>query len=77
MAYRLLPKDVTLVSITGTNGKTTTTTLTYEMIKEAGIRCHLAGNIGYPLCSFLDKLQKGDVIVMETSCQQLNNVKRI
>lgn len=75
MAYRLLPKDVTLVSITGTNGKTTTTTLTYEMIKEEGIRCHLAGNIGYPLCSFLDKLQKGDVIVMETSCQQLNNVK--
>ena len=70
MAYRLLPDDVTLVGITGTNGKTTTTTLTYEIIKESGIRCHLAGNIGYPLCSFLDKLEKGDVIVMETSCQQ-------
>ena len=75
MAYRLLPKGVTLIGITGTNGKTTTTTLTYEIIKEAGIRCHLAGNIGYPLCSFLDKLKKGDVIVMETSCQQLENVK--
>lgn len=75
MAYRLLPKDVTLIGITGTNGKTTTTTLTYEIIKEAGIRCHLAGNIGYPLCSFLDKLKAGDVIVMETSCQQLENVK--
>lgn len=74
MAYRLLPDDVTLVGITGTNGKTTTTTLTYEIIKESGIRCHLAGNIGYPLCSFLDKLEKGDVIVMETSCQQLNNL---
>lgn len=75
MAYRLLPKDVTLIGITGTNGKTTTTTLTYEIIKESGISCHLAGNIGYPLCSFLDKLKKGDVIVMETSCQQLENVK--
>ncbi len=75
MAYRLLPKDVTLVGITGTNGKTTTTTLTYNVIKASEIRCHLAGNIGYPLCSFLDKLQSGDVIVMETSCQQLNNLK--
>lgn len=75
MAYRLLPDDVTLIGLTGTNGKTTTTTLTYEIIKKAGIRCHLAGNIGYPLCSFLDKLQSGDVIVMETSCQQLNNLK--
>ncbi len=75
MAYRLLPDDVTLIGITGTNGKTTTTTLTYEVIKASGIRCHLAGNIGYPLCSFLNKLQSGDVIVMETSCQQLNNLK--
>lgn len=74
MAYRLLPDDVTLIGITGTNGKTTTTTLTYKIIKEAGFRCHLAGNIGYPLCSFLDKLKSGDVIVMETSCQQLNNL---
>lgn len=75
MAYRLLPKDVTLIGITGTNGKTTTTTLIYEMLKEANKRCHLAGNIGYPLCSFLDKLKKDDIIVMETSCQQLNNLK--
>ncbi len=75
MAYRLLPDDVILIGITGTNGKTTTTTLTYEVIKASGIRCHLAGNIGYPLCSFLDKLHSGDVIVMETSCQQLNNLK--
>lgn len=75
MAYRLLPDDVTLVAITGTNGKTTTTTLTYEIIKKAGFNCHLAGNIGYPLCSFLEKLKSGDIIVMEISCQQLNNVK--
>lgn len=74
MAYRLLPKDVTLIGITGTNGKTTTTSLTYEIVKRK-YNAHLAGNIGYPLCSFLDKLKSGDVIVMETSCQQLNNLK--
>ena len=75
MAYRLLPNDVTLIGITGTNGKTTTTTLTYEMIKKSGKKVHLAGNIGYPLCSFLEKLESGDIIVMEVSCQQLANMK--
>ena len=76
MAYRLLPGDVTLIGITGTNGKTTTTTLTYKMIKKSGKRVHLAGNIGYPLCSFLDKLESGDIIVMEVSCQQLANLDK-
>ena len=76
MAYRLLPDDVTLIGITGTNGKTTTTTLTYEMIKKSGKRVHLAGNIGYPLCSFLEKLESGDIIVMEVSCQQLANMDK-
>ena len=76
MAYRLLPDDVTLIGITGTNGKTTTTTLTYEMIKKSGKRVHLAGNIGYPLCSFLDKLESGDIIIMEVSCQQLANMDK-
>ena len=78
MAYRLLPKDknIKLIGITGTNGKTTTTTLIYNFIKEDGKRVHLAGNIGYPLCSFLDKLEENDIIVDEISCQQLENVKQ-
>ncbi len=75
MAYKLLPDDVTLIGITGTNGKTTTTTLTYKILKEAfGNRVHLTGNIGYPLCSFLEKLKKDDIIVMEVSCQQGENI---
>ncbi len=77
MAYKLMPReDVTLIGITGTNGKTTTTTLIYEIIKAAGKRVHLTGNIGYPLCGFLDKLEKDDIIVMEVSCQQLENLDR-
>lgn len=74
MAYRLLPDGVKLIGITGTNGKTTTTTLTYEIIKKAyPDKTYLAGNIGYPLCGFLDKVKDGDIIVMEVSCQQLEN----
>jgi len=77
MAYRLLPDDITLIGITGTNGKTTTTTLTYEILKENfGDRVHLAGNIGYPLCSILNNLKKNDIIVMEVSCQQSENFSK-
>ena len=76
MAYRLLPPNIKFVGITGTNGKTTTTTLIYKFLIEDGKRAHLTGNIGYPLTGFLDKLQDGDIIVMETSCQQLENLTK-
>lgn len=76
MAYRLFPEGIKLIAITGTNGKTTTTTLIHEIIKQAKLPVHLTGNIGYPLCSFLNKLKKGDIVVMETSCQQLENLEQ-
>jgi len=78
MAYLSIPKDknIKMIGITGTNGKTTTTTLIYEFIKEEGLGVHLAGNIGYPLCSFIDNLNNDDIIVMETSCQQLENLDK-
>lgn len=75
MAFRLLPEGVKIIGITGTNGKTTTTTLTYNIMKEAyGEKVFLAGNIGYPLCSILNDVKAGDIIVMEVSCQQLENL---
>ena len=76
VAYNLLPKSVNIIAITGSNGKTTTTTLTYNILKKAGLPVHLAGNIGYPLCSILDKVKENDIIVMEISCQQLANVNK-
>ncbi len=77
MAYRLLPDDVKVIGITGTNGKTTTTTLTYNILKEAfGDKVILAGNIGYPLCSFLKDLDEDKIIVMEVSFQQLENMNK-
>jgi UDP-N-acetylmuramoylalanine--D-glutamate ligase len=75
LAFALFPKDIKIIGITGTNGKTTTTTLIYEILKQAGLPVHLTGNIGYPLCSFIDKVKSGDIIVMEVSVQQLLNTK--
>lgn len=77
LAYRLLPDDVSIIAITGTNGKTTTTTLTYDIMKKAyGEKVFLAGNIGYPLCSILNDIKSGDILVMEISCQQLANLSQ-
>ena len=76
LAYKLMPQGVTLIGITGTNGKTTTTTITYEILHAFfGEKVHLAGNIGYPLCSILEKVKPGDIIVMEVSVQQSVNIK--
>ncbi len=74
VGYNLLPKNVKLIAITGTNGKTTTTTLTYNILKEYYKNTKLAGNIGYPLCSILDSIKENDILVMEISCQQLANL---
>ncbi len=73
MAYHFLPRDVKIIGITGTNGKTTTTTLIYEILKKAGLPVHLAGNMGYPLSSFIGKIKQGDYLVTEISIQQLTN----
>ena len=75
MCFRLLPENVKLVAITGTNGKTTTTTLTYNILKEAyPDKTILAGNIGYPLSSVIEKVKSGDILVMEISAQQGENL---
>ena len=76
MAYLCIPKDknIKMIAITGSNGKTTTTTLTYEFLKQDNKKVVLAGNIGYPLSNFVDNLEENTIIVMETSCQQLENL---
>ena len=77
MAYRLLPSGVRIVGITGTNGKTTTTTLTYNILHDYfGEKVVLAGNIGFPLSSVLGQLHSDSILVMEVSCQQLENLSQ-
>ena len=73
VAYRYLP-EVKIIGITGSNGKTTTTTITYEFLKTAGLPVHLAGNIGLPLCDQIDDIKKGDILVVEVSSHQLVNL---
>lgn len=75
VAYHYLPNNVKIVGITGSNGKTTTTTLTYNILKEAGLPVHLGGNIGYPMCSLLDSVKENDIIVLEVSGHQMHDFK--
>jgi len=60
-----------IIGITGSSGKTTTTALTGEMLKEAGFRTWVGGNIGRPLIGYLDQISPEDKVVMELSSFQL------
>ena len=75
-AYMLLPKDITIIGVTGSNGKTTTTTLIYEILKHAKKSVVLAGNIGFPLSSLADNIKSNNILLMEISIQQLCNLDK-
>lgn len=60
-----------VVGITGSAGKTTTTALTGEMCRAAGLRTWVGGNIGNPLIADLDLIAPGDWVVVELSSFQL------
>jgi len=65
-----------IVAITGTNGKTTTTTLVGEMLRRSGMEVFVGGNIGTPLISYVNSDQKAGVIVVEISSFQLDTIER-
>lgn len=65
--------DAKMVCITGSNGKTTTTLLTYHILKEAGVNVGLAGNVGKSL-AWQVAFDKHDVYVIELSSFQLENM---
>lgn len=69
LAWRFTRSPV--VAITGTNGKTTTTSLAGEIFRQAGYRTLVGGNIGLPLVDEVEKYGPGDVIVAEVSSFQL------
>ena len=60
-----------VIGITGSAGKTTTTALTGEMLKAAGFKTWVGGNIGNPLIADLGQMAPGDKVVMELSSFQL------
>lgn len=73
MAYSLLKGDV--LAISGTNGKTTTTTLVGRIFENAGRVTHVAGNIGYPLSAVAMECTDRDVTVVEVSSFQLESIE--
>ncbi len=66
----------TILAITGSDGKTTTTTLVSEMLKAAGKTVWVGGNIGTPLLPRVREMQEGDYCVVELSSFQLMDMKR-
>ena len=73
LAARFLPGPI--VAITGSNGKTTTTTLTGEIIAAAGMPVLVGGNIGTPAISFAERATPQTVIVLEVSSFQLETIQ--
>ncbi|MBT4936550.1 UDP-N-acetylmuramoyl-L-alanine--D-glutamate ligase [Candidatus Peregrinibacteria bacterium] len=67
---------VPIISITGTKGKGTTSSLTQKMIEESGKKCFLGGNIGMPPLDFLDEIQANDYVVLEVSSFQAMTFKQ-
>ena len=65
----------TIFGVTGSDGKTTTTTLIYEILKKKGYNTYLGGNIGYPLFTKVKEMKPEDMIVLELSSFQLMNMK--
>ena len=60
-----------IIGITGTKGKSTTTTLMYHVLKNAGLKVLLAGNIGIPVFDIAKDIEEDTIMVVELSCHQL------
>lgn len=69
LAYRFLKGKI--IGITGSNGKSTTATLTHKILKEGGLEAFLAGNIGTPLISLVENSKDEHIYVTEISSFQL------
>jgi UDP-N-acetylmuramoylalanine--D-glutamate ligase len=73
LAFRHLNGKI--VGITGSNGKTTTTTLVSRLLIGAGLKGHAAGNIGAPLIGFVDESSPEDIYAVELSSFQLEGIQ--
>jgi UDP-N-acetylmuramoylalanine--D-glutamate ligase len=73
LAYRFL--QTPLIAVTGTNGKTTTTSLLGDMFRHAGKKVFVGGNIGTPLIAYVSGTQDQDFVIAEISSFQLEGIK--
>ena len=72
--FELCP--VPIIAVTGSDGKTTTTTLITELLKKEGYACHVGGNIGTPLVDKTDSINQNDKVILELSSFQLHTMKK-
>ncbi len=72
--FELCPCSI--IAVTGSDGKTTTTSLIYDMLCRAGRTCYLGGNIGHPLVAELPDMEPSDIAVLELSSFQLHTMKQ-
>jgi len=75
VAFHYINKPLTIIGVTGSNGKTTTTTIIYEILKHAGKSVKLGGNIGTPLSKIVSTLEENDILLLEISDHQLIDFK--
>ncbi len=66
--------EAPIVAITGSNGKTTTTSIAGKMFEKGGRKTVVAGNIGFPMSDYVLDVDKNDVVVAEVSSFQLDNI---
>lgn len=64
-----------IIGITGSDGKTTTTTITSILLEEQGYTVHTGGNIGNPLLNEIETMKDSDFVVLELSSFQLDSIK--
>lgn len=74
LAYRFAKAPI--VAITGTNGKTTTTTLTGQIFINSQKKTYVVGNIGDPIINYVDKATEDDIFIMEVSSFQLQTINK-
>lgn len=65
-----------IIAVTGSDGKTTTTSIIAALLNEEGYRVHVGGNIGTPLLSSVSAMQEDDIAVLELSSFQLMTMKK-
>ena len=64
-----------IIAVTGSNGKTTVTTLIGEVLAASQKKVFVCGNIGNPFCAEVEKMREGDFVVLEVSSFQLETIK--
>lgn len=69
-------KKCLTIGITGTKGKSTTSTLIYDVLKEQEKDCYLLGNIGTPIFDKIEKIKPSSVVVLEISSHALQYIKK-